>query len=90
MGTKSDVVAMVTLMAVLAVTSLSLFAWIASTGWTDQTGIAVAVIFILLTAVQSISGLVWWKVTHRSSHRDIDAQKTEGLMKELTDINPQV
>ena len=82
---KSDIVAMVTLMAVLAITSLSTFAWMASIGWTDHTGIAVAVIFVLLTLLQGGAGAGWWRATKKSS----PAQESDVLpeQKELTPID---
>ena len=81
---KSDIVAMVTLMVVLAITSLSTFAWMASIGWTDHTGIAVAVIFVLLTLLQGVAGVGWWTATNKSS----PAQQSDVLseQKELTPI----
>ena len=81
---KSDIVSMVTLMVVLAVTSLSTFVWMASVGWTDHTGIAVAVIFVLLTLLQGAAGAGWWVATNKLS----PAQESDVLseQRELTHI----
>ena len=81
---KSDIVAMVTVMVVLAVTSLSTFAWMASIGWTDHTGIAVAVIFVLLTLVQGVAGAGWWMATNKLSPAHESDVVSE--QKELTAI----
>ena len=81
---KSDIVAMVTLMVVLAITSLSTFGWMASVGWTDHTGIAVAVIFVLLTLLQGGAGAGWWVATNKLSPSEESNVLSE--QKELTPI----
>lgn len=62
---SSHLLAAITLIVVLGVTSLSLFIWMAAKQWTDKTGVSVAVIFILLTAVQAVLSFFWWRVTQR-------------------------
>ena len=86
MGAKSDMVAMGTLVAVLAVTALTIFVWIANTGWADHTGIVTAVIFVVLTGAQSVVGFVWWKSAARNLPKSVDSPETDRLT-ELTTIS---
>ena len=83
MGAKSDIVAMGTLVGVLAVTALTIFVWIANTGWADHTGIVTAVIFVVLTGVQSLVGFIWWKTT-RNLPKSVDSPETDRLTELAT------
>lgn len=60
-----QLLAAITLIVVLGITSVGLFIWMAAISWTDLTGLSVAIIFILLTAAQAGLSFLWWRAPQR-------------------------
>jgi membrane protein implicated in regulation of membrane protease activity len=67
-----QLLAAITLIVVLGITSVALFIWMAAIHWTDLTGLSVAIIFILLTVAQAGLSFVWWRAPQRRGGEQAD------------------
>lgn len=77
----SQHLAAIVLIAVLGITSAALFIWMGAIKWADQTGLSVAVIFIILTIVQGGLSVVWWRASQRNVRNPDDREKMPLEMK---------
>ena len=62
MSRKSDLIAVLSMAILLALTAVSLLIWMSVLRWEDHTGAVVGVIFIMLTVLQSGLSVYWYKV----------------------------
>lgn len=69
-----QLLAAITLIVVLGITSVALFIWMAATKWSDLTGLSVAIIFILLTVGQAGLSFLWWRAPQRRG-QDVAEEK---------------
>lgn len=58
---KHRPLAMAAAIVTLCIMGVIVFFWMATTGWEDEAGIAVATIFVLLAASQCAVAVYWWR-----------------------------
>ena len=75
MSRKSDLISIVTFVSILAVTGVALIAWMSAKSWVDTTGLTVGIILLVLTVLQSVLSVVWWRVTARKQHPTTNGQR---------------
>lgn len=74
-----QLLAAITLIVVLGITSVALFIWMAAINWSDLTGLSVAIIFILLTVGQAGLSFLWWRAPQRRRHELLQAEDKNPL-----------
>ncbi len=62
---RSQLFAIITLAALLAISGIGTLCWMWGTQWSDKTGVGVGGIFIALTLLQALFTFSWWKVMQR-------------------------
>lgn len=67
MVSKSDIIAVSSQVVLLGVTGIALFIWVAATGWQDSAGLVVSILFVVLTALQIMLSLAWWRLQRKSN-----------------------
>ena len=61
--TPSDLFSMVLLIIILGGTGVGLFVWMAATGWKDLPGVVVGVIFMVVTVIQIVISIAFWRIS---------------------------
>ena len=67
----SQTIAIFSLPIMLGLAGLGTFFWMAGTDWSDMTGVGVGIIYVVLTVIQVIFTIAWWRIMRAQPEPDL-------------------
>ncbi len=62
---RGELVSICVMTGLLGLTGAGLFGWMASSGWQDKPGVVIGIIFLILTGMQVLLTILWWRMNKK-------------------------